>query len=182
VRYLFVTRKCPTPSNATGGSAGQRESGLLPRRALHDLCAAASGELGSPGTRWSACHGSSNAGPCPHRWHTVAVFRIHSAWRLYALLYSWAFLALRPGVSCLIAFAWSFAVWCGSQRVPLLRVPHSMHGLLNAMYGFPECLLYCWPQQMCRLLLCRLRMLCPVPGDVRHCLRQVAQCGCYHSG
>ena len=38
-------------------------SGLFPRLALQDLCAAASGLSGSPGLRWSACQGSFSLAP-----------------------------------------------------------------------------------------------------------------------
>jgi hypothetical protein len=65
-----------------GGSLGQCVRGLLPLRALHDLWAGASGELGSLGTMWSACQGSPGLAPAPHRWQAVAVLRIHCAWRL----------------------------------------------------------------------------------------------------
>jgi hypothetical protein len=43
-------------------------SGLFPRRALQDLCAGASGLLGSPGIKWSAWNGSSILMPSLHRW------------------------------------------------------------------------------------------------------------------
>jgi len=39
--------------------------GLLPRAALHDLCAGAKGDNGSPGNTWSACIGSSARGSPP---------------------------------------------------------------------------------------------------------------------
>lgn len=40
--------------------------GLFCRRELQDLCAAARGEFGSAGIRWSAVNGSLDLLPSPH--------------------------------------------------------------------------------------------------------------------
>ena len=47
--------------------------GVLPLLLLHDLCAAASGLLGSDGMRWSAVNGSLGRFPSPHIQQCVAV-------------------------------------------------------------------------------------------------------------
>ena len=57
---------------------------MFPLRELQDLCAGASGLLGSLATMWSAVNGSPISGPLPHRWHRVALSRINFAIRLYS--------------------------------------------------------------------------------------------------
>ena len=58
--------------------------GLFWRLELHDLWAAASGELGSAGMRWSAVHGSCVPRlPSPHIQQFVAVSLTIFALRLY---------------------------------------------------------------------------------------------------
>ena len=47
--------------------------GLFCLRELQDLCAAARGEFGSAGIRWSAVNGSLGLLPCPHIQQAVAV-------------------------------------------------------------------------------------------------------------
>ena len=47
--------------------------GLFCRRELQERCAAARGELGSAGIRWSAVNGSLGLLPCPHIQQATAV-------------------------------------------------------------------------------------------------------------
>ena len=49
---------------------------------LHDRCAAASIEFGSPGVTWSACHGSLCRGPSPQIQQNCAVSLMALARRL----------------------------------------------------------------------------------------------------
>ena len=49
--------------------------GLFCRRELHERCAAASGECGSAGIKWSAVNGSFALLPSPHIQQLVAVSR-----------------------------------------------------------------------------------------------------------
>jgi hypothetical protein len=46
---------------------------LFCRRELHERCAAASGELGSAGMRWSAVNGSFGFLPSPHIQQAIAL-------------------------------------------------------------------------------------------------------------
>lgn len=57
--------------------------GLLPRLLLQVLWAAARGECGSAGIRWSAVNGSLGRLPSPHIQQCVAVSRMIFALRLY---------------------------------------------------------------------------------------------------
>lgn len=58
--------------------------GLFPRLELHDLWAAANGEFGSDGIRWSAVNGSVvPLFPSPHIQQCVAVSLTCFALRLY---------------------------------------------------------------------------------------------------
>ena len=57
--------------------------GVLPLLLLQDLCAAASGLLGSAGIRWSAVNGSLVRLPSPQIQQCVAVSRTCFALRLY---------------------------------------------------------------------------------------------------
>ena len=105
-------------------------SGLLPRRLLQDLCAGASGDSGSPGTRWSAVKGSPIIAPLPHRWQTVAVSLMSRAMRLY----SGDLYRVRPAFLCrsFSAANVSLAVaWRRQYRPPVVSVPQSRQGLGN---------------------------------------------------
>lgn len=55
---------------------------------LHDLCAAASGLVGSRGLMWSAVNGSSARAPSPQMWQCVASALMRSALRRYSASYS----------------------------------------------------------------------------------------------
>jgi len=84
---------------------------LLPLLRLHLLCAGSSGDVGSPGYRWSASMLSVGVNGCLQMWHCVAValtIRL-ACWYLYP--YRVAFFALCVGsLSFAACLRWSSSV------------------------------------------------------------------------